>query len=280
MGLLDDLQQEVEIIREEEFKSSAELEAREEFYTLNLKPVMLRVYDFLSELVENLNIIDRDITPFYPFDPSLPQGLALKQSDYEFDFDNRKTPRQIDVRCLCSLDAIHEFHLPTKDAVLKHTELLEDYAFQFHRKDFRDKQHCVRSANFSLEGPLRIQVRILAHAEDRCIYVYLRNLEDIPLKRYKFSPEQFSDDLLERMGRLLIREESTLVKVEVSDDLRQELRGKIESDKRRNEAELAEAFADLEAEKLSQENSKIVNRGKQAVARSTDKLFGIFRKAK
>ena len=88
---------------------------------------------------------------------------------------------------------------------------------------------------------MKVHARISADAVDRCVYIDLQNIEDQPFKRYKFLPEKIDDDLLERLARLLIREESKLVEIKLSDDVRDELRRKLALEKRRNEEALAEA---------------------------------------
>jgi len=135
----------------------------------------------------------------------------------------------------------------------------------YHRKDVLDKLHDVRGATFFLEGPMKAHIRMLADPANKRISINLRNLENLPFKRYKFSPESIDDELLERLARMLIRQESTLVEVKVRDEVRDELRRKIETEKRQKEQDLAAAYALLEAEKLAEEDAKLVNRAKQVV---------------
>lgn len=278
MGLLDDLQSEVKKLKEDDLKQDAELRAQEEFYDAQLKPVMVRAYDYFSEIVENLKIVAPDIRPNYPIDPQEREGITLNQSDYQFDFDNVKNPRQINIYCTCTLEQPREFHVPTKDAVLKYAELLKSYGFPHHCKNHLDKLYNIRGGTFLLEGPLNIHIRILAHPADRCIYLIFRNLEDQPNKRYKFLPEAVDDVLLERLARVLIREESKLVEVQVSDGVRGELRRQLEQEKNRNEEDLAQAYLDMEAEKLAEEEAKLINRTKRAIAEGVDKVSKIIKK--
>ena len=57
MALLDDLQVEVKNIRAAELDQNAELAAQKEFYSVHLRPAMLRAYEYCYELVESLNVI-------------------------------------------------------------------------------------------------------------------------------------------------------------------------------------------------------------------------------
>ena len=279
MALLDDLQVEVKNIRAAELEQNTELEAQKEFYSIHLKPVMLRAYDYFFELVESLNVIASDIKVSYPLDPSLKTGVILHQSDYKFSSDSGKNPRQIDILCSCALEHHHEFYVRTEEAAQKFSDLLKGFRFPFHRKNKLDKRYNIGGATFILEGPMKVHIRILAHAADRCVYIGLRNLEDQPIKRYKFAPEKICDELLERLARLLIREELNLIEVKpVSDDVRDELRRQLELDKIREEEDLAQAYADLEAERLAEKEARLVNRVRRTVAGRTRGVLEAFSK--
>lgn len=280
MGLLDELQTEVKRLKEDELKQDSELRAQEEFYSTQLKPVMVLAYNYLSEIIENLKIVTPDIRPGYPFNPLEEQAVILHQSDYEFDFDSVSSPRQLNIYCTCKLDKPIEFHVPTKESVLKYSGLLESYGFPFHCKNHLDKLYDIRGGTFFLEGPINVHIQILAHPADRCIYIVLRNLEDRPGKRYKFSPDTLNMELLERLARLLIREESSLVEVQVCSDVRDELRRQVEKDKRRREEDLAQAYIQLEAEKLAEEEARLVNRTKRAMAVGVDRVSKIIKNLK
>jgi len=279
MALLDDLQVEVKNIRAAELDQNAELAAQKEFYSVHLRPVMLRAYDYFSEIVESLNVIASDIKVSYPLNPSLKDGVILQQSDYKFSSDCGKSPRQIDILCSCTLEHRQEFYVRTEEAAQKLSDLLESFRFPYHRKNKLDKRYNIRGANFILEGPLKVHIRILAHAADRCVYIGLRNLEDQPVKRYKFAPEKISAEFLERLARLLIREELFLVEVkQVPDDVRDELRRQVELDKIREEEDLAQAQADIEAERLAEKEARLVNRVRRAVAGRTREVLEGFSK--
>ena len=272
MGLLDDLQSEVKKRKADDIKQNAELQAQEDFYHAQLKPVMLQAYDYFSEVVESLQIVAPDIRPGYPFDPLQKQGISFHQSDYEFDFDSAKNPRQINIYCTCTLERPLEFHVPTKESVLKYTELLEAYGLPFHCKNHLDKLYNIRGGTFLLEGPINVHMQIIAHPADKCVYINLRNLEDQPAKRYKFSPELIGYEFLERLARLLLREESKLVEVQVCDNVRDNLRRQVEADKRQNEEDLAQAYEHIEAERLAGEEARLINRTKKAMAEGVGRV--------
>ena len=265
MGLLDDLQVRADKIRQVEQERHRDIQRQQDFYEAELKPVMLEAYAYFSKLIENLNVVKPRITANYQLSPADKAGTTLDQTGYEFVFDHRESPHQLDIYCVCNLERPVEYFLKSKTAVMNHSELLDEYRFFYHRRDRRSQMHEVLGATFTLEGPMPVHIRIEAKPADKCIYVHLRNLEAQPYKRYKFSAGQLDQALLERIAKVLIREESKLVEVEVSRDIRSELRRRLEIDNRRREEELAKAYAEIEAEKKAEAQAKPTYRAKKAL---------------
>jgi hypothetical protein len=280
MGLLDDLHTQVEKIRDEEARKNAELKAQEAFYELRLKHVMQRAHKYLEEVVESLNIIAPDIYVSYPLDPSRPKGVSLRQADYFFNSDNSRHPRQIDILAHCSLTEPVEFYVPTNDAASKQTEYLQSCQFPHDRRNKLDKLYNVCGATFTLEGPMKVHIRLLANPAEKCVNIHLRNLESEPVKKYKIAPEKVNEELLERLARLLIRDETHLVEVQIDEDFRSELRRKIEEDNLAKERDLAQAYAEIEADRLREkEAKKLMNRARRTVSRGKHEFLKLVSKA-
>ena len=210
MSLLENLQSQVKKITEEESKKSGNFLEQEAFYENHLKHVMVRVHNYFEKIVENLNIVAPDIYPSYPLNPMERKGVTLEQADYAYSYDNGRHPRQIDILTICNLKRPIEFYVPTADAVLNHSNLLESYQFPHHRKIKLDKLYNICGATFILEGPMKAQIRISANSSEKCIDVFLWNIEKKPFRKYRFSPEKVDDQLLQRLARMLIRKESVL----------------------------------------------------------------------
>lgn len=154
--------------------------------------------------------------------------------------------------------------------------MLDSYKFTHHCKNQLDQRHTVTSATFILEGPMKVHIRILAHPADRCVYIALQNIEELPFQRYKFSPEKVDAGLLDRLARVLVRKESKLVEVKISDDVRDELRRKLALEKRREGEDLAQAHAYREAERQAEEEAKLINRARQALAGVAEGVLKVF----
>ena len=271
MGLLDELREQAEKIKAEELAQQEAQRALESYYQLYLKPTMLEAYGYLSELVNHLNVVKPEIYAAYPLNPLQPEGTRLLQSDYRFEYDDPKQPRQIDILCQCALDSPLEFELNGQQAVEQHTALLDRYKFFYHRTDRRDARHEVVGARFTLEGPMRAQIRILADPDGRCIHVLLRNIETEPLRRYRFSPEQLDHHRLERLGSVLLREKRALVQVEVSPAVRQQLRDRLEEEAR-IKAETLEQIRAEDGRGGGKARRRVTDRARRFVSAGKDKL--------
>ena len=273
MGLLDDLKSEADRLKDAELDKEAELSLQQAFYTEQLRPVMLRADKYFSELVSTLATVAPEVRPVYPLDPTPGKSLSLEQADYSFHSDSGENPLQVDVICSCTMERPMEYRVRGKNAVENYAALLAAYKFPHHRKNELDKRHEVISATFILEGPMKAQIRILADAAERSVFVEIFNIEDQPFKRYKLAPEKVNEALLDRMARLLVREESQLVEQQqISEDVREELRRKVEQDKRRAEQAQAELDAQVALEAQAEQESRLISRARRAVADATSNL--------
>ncbi len=273
MGLLDDLKKEAEKKEAEQRQEGTELEAREAYYEQHIKSAMRRAHDYFMELVDTLNTVAPDVTAPYPVDPVKGAPLGLKHGRYIFRSDEQDDPRKLIVACDCALEERREFYVQTKAAVKRYADLLESHRFPHYTKNELSSSHDVVNAHFILEGPLRLQIRFIASAEDKCIYVDLLNLETQPEKRYKLPPEKLTEALLDRLARMLMHEETQLIETRVSDETRAQLRRKLEEERRLMAAEQAKADAAIEAERRAEEEARLINRARRSVAGGIKKIL-------
>ena len=231
MGLLDDLQNEARQIKVREAQQKVELAAQDEFYKAQLRPVMLRAYEYYAELIENLNVVAPDIQANYPLNPLIDGGIPLRQANYKIKLDSTETPRQIDIFCQCMLAAPYKFYLPGQKAVQNLSQLLEDYNFTYHRKHRLDLSHKIRGATFILQGPMIAHVRLAANLAGKNIHIIFRNVERTPLNRYAFPPEALDDEVIERVAKVFLRKVPVLVDRKVDASVRDQQRSEIEQDK-------------------------------------------------
>jgi hypothetical protein len=226
---------------------------------------MVQTREYLDEIVCNINEIEPDIKCAYPLNPDSTESVYFSQSDHKFFYDDIRNPQKIDINCKCSLKGTAEFFVPTKASVEKYAELLTSHGLTFHQKNMLDEFYNIRSANFFLDEVMPANISVQAHLADRCIYVYLRNFTKEPLKRYRLAPEQLTPVVLEKIARILLREETELIKVSVPDPVREQLQSQIKSEQLEKKKEIASGLAYLESVRLTEKEVNLVNRVKNAV---------------
>lgn len=265
MSLMEDLRSQVTDKKTNELALQNEQQAQEEFYTLNLRPIMVRAKEYLDEIVSSINEIEPDIEYTYPLNPDSMENVFFSQSDHKFFYDDLQNPKKIDISCKCSLKDPAEFFVSTEASVERYAELLTNHGLTFHQKNKLDEFYNIRSASFILDETMPANISVQAHLANRCVYVYLRNFTKEPFKKYRLAPEQLTPALLEKLARILLREEAELIKVSISDPVREKLQSQIKNDQLEKEKEIASGLAYLESVRLAEEEAKLVNRAKNAV---------------
>lgn len=273
MALRDELRKEVAEIESQRQRESERRMADEAFYRERLVPVMRDAHTYFAEVVANLQIISPDIFPGYPLNPTSDKDVRLRQCDYKYRVDDGKAPREIDVVCQAVLDRPVEFFLSTRERAEKHAILLDSYDFAYHRKNYLDKQFNVKGATFFLEGPMRVYFRIAANAEDRCLYIDLRNLGDQRSKRYRFTADEFNESLFDRLSNVLLRREEYLVPPKVGSVERDQLQRQLDLERREREADLADAFEQQASRKQAEQDALLRNRTRNALSNGSRGFF-------
>lgn len=233
MALLDDLKKqakELHATREQEAALQAE---REAFYRERMRPAIRAAMDYLDELIRTVNYVSPEKTVHYPLVPNPDQTLALTQQGYWLTVDSSENPRQLDIRFQAALPAPASFQVKGRNQVQAYADRLDRYGFNYHLQDSRYNLDESERATFILEGPLHIAVTLFADIEQQNIRITLRNLPDAGLQRHRFATEQLDTDLLDRLGRVILREEKYLVDpASVPEETLAALRQKIEDEKR------------------------------------------------
>jgi hypothetical protein len=266
MSLLNELDKQVAAIEDQKSRHKSELQEQAVFYRDELRPVMIQALEYFSDIVQKLNIVKPEIHPNYPLNPLSEKPLSLIQQDYSLDFDNRAEPRQIDIFCSCDLPYPQKFYVPSRDAARAYADRLHSYGFPHQHKHHLDKYLDISGATFFLEGPMSVHIRVRADSVERRIEVCLYNLETQPFKRYRLLPGDFNNTLLQRLARLLLREESVLVKIDLSTDYRARLRQQIDQERAEKQRQCAESPDKADSSGSSKLDKGMGQRAKKAVA--------------
>lgn len=236
MGILDDLKQQADSLRAKEAEEASRKAEQEAHYHGVLKPVMLRVLSYLDEVIKHINYVQPEARIAFPLKPDRTTALELTQSTYKLVIDSSGSPRQLDVRVAAHLDSQPTFELRDYTSIQGYTEYLNRYNFKHHRRDQLNANHRVQGASFTLEGPLILAARIQVDADCQRIEILLKNFMGPGVKRFCYKPDDITEGLLDRLGRLLLHEVNTLAEpVKMPEELLHQLRSRLEEGNRQAE---------------------------------------------
>lgn len=248
MGLLDDLRNQAEGRRKQEEQEAAEKARREEIYRQEIQPRMTKAYQYFLELIEHLNYVKPEILVDYPLLKHA-QHVQLRQDEYTIVIDSSKALKRIDIIFQCTLDAPIDYEILGKEAVLNQSDKLDRYRINYTRRDRKDVSLELEGARFRIEGPLPLRVLIEADVPHSFIRLALRNFTDPGVSRYTLKPGDFNEEFLDRLGKFMLRQETTLFDMlEMSEEALQALRQRLQEEQAHRDQELREAEERLRAE--------------------------------
>jgi len=276
MGLLDDLKQQAEKQQDTTARSSnAEHTGPGDFYPEQCQSRMLAAYNFLNELVNQLNTLKLDTRVDYPLRPD-GKSVTLQQQGYKVYNDSITEPKQINFSFFCGLVNPTAFELNGRGAVLAQSELLERYQFKYEKQEQKDPRQMVIAAKFKLVGPLSVKLALQVDEGRQVIKLFLHNFTGPGTSQYHLKPEQLDAAFLDHLGKYILRKESSLFKEQISDDVKAMLRKKLQEEQQLRETELQQAEEVRKAEEEIRKQNSATGQLKKAVsesmAKNTEKL--------
>lgn len=257
MGVLDDLRRQAEEQRIKEQLGDAQAVTTQEFYMRELLPRLQEALVYFKELADHLNYVKPEIFANYPIQPE-GRFLPLRQSDYRVHTDSTKEFKELLFRFICALEQPLIVNVVGKDKVLTYSAELDRFNIKYERKDFKDANFELEKAQFMIAGPINVSVIFRADIEARTIKVFFRNLEQPGMVQHPLRIEQLNKEFLDKLAAFLLRQSNDLVKLDITDSHREQIRQKVAEEQRRREEEMAEAerLAAEEARREEEERKK------------------------
>jgi len=254
MGLLDDLKNQAETLRAKEQQGEDRSGDKTQFYQEEIHPRMKEIYDFLNEMVENLNFIKPETIVNYPIYPG-GEKQSFRQGKYNLVIDSPQQIRDIKLTCKAELDKPVKLRVRGEENVKKLFEILASYKIQAKRKDFSDKSYNLTHSDISIEGPLNISIQLSGSDDSSYIQLLLTNFEGPGVIKRNMDVKNINQDFLDKLGRYILREDTKLFALDISEKDKQAIREMVERERVRREQEIAEMERRAEEEKEEQKNS-------------------------
>lgn len=248
MSLLDDLKKAAEELKAAD--SVDEAEARQEaFYRQHLRPAMLAILHYLSELTEQLKVVDPDVRMDYTL-PGIGTVEGLHQEGYVVNADSTENTKTIRLRFSCLADREREFAVKPKSTADETRAFLDSQSMRYAEWPIRDPQQGIVGLNFQLTVKVDVNFIFKADLEQGAILLLISNFAGFKPERSVIQPERITEGWLDNLGNYLLRRRKNIYELEISDADKEVIRQKLESARLQREAELQAA---LQREREEQE---------------------------
>ena len=254
MGLLDDLKNQSDSLKEKEEKEKQRVAALEKYYQENIHPKMSEIYSYLGKFIEHLNFIKSDTIALYPI---LPKGQSkpFKQKDYKINIDSSKCIKNINFFFTCHLDDVINFDIEGSDVILRYSDVLDSYKMEYLRNDYKSKEYQLISSTFKLKGPIKVNFLLQGNVEDSSITMMIGNFEKPGVVKHTFKDHHITEEFLDGLGKYILRENKTFFSLNIDEENKEKIRQKIQEGIKQRQQELEEAERLLREEE-ERENEK------------------------
>jgi len=254
MGFLDDLKKKSADVEAQEKALAAHQAELEQKYRQQILPRLEYVYTYMSEMCKHLNYIKTDRTVDYEIKGhGVIKGLV--QQGYTLNADSRDNMQEVILFFECAKPGEIEVHTDSK----KNFDQLNDYysvnKLKYRFKLFKDEYQEQIGGNFYIENKIPIVFLFKADIENSVIQLFIRNFNELGLRKFTLTPDKISEDFMDTMAKYIVHETPDFMRLDVSEDVRQQLQQKIREEQaaRQREMEEAEKLAQQEAEREKQQ---------------------------
>ncbi len=227
MSLIDRLNKEAQKARESRELSERERLEREQNYQSVLQGRMMALHEYLEQLIAHLKELQPSIGLNYQLSTygDLP---ALMLHEYKLEAERRMLSYVINIAWRARVD--HERCRELKASGHTRVRQLIDQFRALHLGGISDiKQGAaggdLLSATFHPKGFIHISMRAILHAHDPVLRLSFENLDTLGTTHKQFPGDEVDDNLFDRIGRFLVREDNALIMEALPEDLRRRLRG-------------------------------------------------------
>ena len=247
MGVLDDLKQRAEQLKAEEARVAEQRAERLEQARDVLSPALSRLYAYLDELVQQLEVVHPTVRmDFRIRDVGVLEGLTQGSYRVSRDGDVHSTQR-VTFSCLLENRRHYRFELSIPGQVDAWLTQLRSHGLKVDHAQVLEENSIGHRVWVNIAGHVPVRLRFEADVDSGSLLLLIQNFDEIGESRHRIRPEQVDEALLDELGRYLLRKPNRFLKLEVPAEVRDRLRRRIEEDQQRKRDELGGPVGALSA---------------------------------
>ena len=233
MSWLSDLKRETEALRQSGAQAPG-VPGRERITAV--QPQMHTLKRFLSELTEQLSVLDPEVVHTYDVlgHVVLPR---LRQGGYNVETDGEGAEiHKLTLRYECSGDTAPQFWVENRDACNTAKEQLYAHSMVFRFKDDANWRYV-----FTVQPLVKVEFSFEPHPTEAGVRMVAKNFERLGTMSYALPAEKINDELLNELGKKIVKQPNKFDDVSgyrVGQEVRKQLQAKIAARQKEREAEL------------------------------------------
>lgn len=241
MEILDQLRAEADQKKFSDQQEIGQKQQADRLYTTQVLPKMQQVFAYLQELVEHLNYLEVPIqvdnySARYPDLGTLEQKTYKISTDGFGGFSDLNKLMQINMTFVCEGEGEFQYTLQTKAVIDQEIAFL--HAKRLAVKINGDSDTGIDNmATIVVARKIPVRVRFEVDYEQSLIKVMINNYMDFSVYSELLHPDVINNEFLDKLARYLLRKDADFIKLEMSDESRDELCKKIEIIKLEEELE-------------------------------------------
>ncbi len=235
MGILDDLKAKREA---EEQRLASEEEKRRKhqvFYEQHINPRLKKLYTYLSELSDHLNYLKPDNSFSYAF-PTVGDIEDFTQENYRLSVDSADLMKRLNLRFQCTRDP-YSIALEPGTPADKLLDFLKARHIDHQARRVRASAVSHWHLDIAFDCLVHAGVEFEANLETLTIDMTAINFPTWGRRSLRYKPHEIDEDFFDELGRFLLREESRLLSLTMSDEDRERIRKITEQEKKRRRRE-------------------------------------------
>jgi hypothetical protein len=269
MALLDDLKRKAQQVTEADSENQERIR-REALYEERFKQPMLSILRYLSELTEQLKILDYEVTQDYTL-PGIGIVPGLRHDGYVVNADSSDSPKSVRLRFNCTADHETEYAVTPKPKADETRAFLEGQKMRYSEWPIRDYSQRIVGLNFQLKPEVKVNLFFQVDLDLGSIKMYISNFQGFKLDKTLVKPEMVNEDWLDNLGNFLLRKRAVLYNLEIDESHKKAIRERLAADARQREKELEQAIADEQLVQEEASRRSLLGRFKTITERLNDK---------
>jgi hypothetical protein len=231
MGVLDELKHQATVLRQADEERARSLEARTTAALAAALPAVFRIHLHLRDLAEQLRILQPDIRIALDI-PGLGAVPGFKQETMEVDADGNP-PDRVTARFVLRYERRGQFELKGVGSVNSWLDNARRKGLLVKLVRMLEPPGGAERALVTLVDSVAASIEFSIDRESGTVALLMRNFEQLGERRQGIRPEEVTSRWLDELTRFILRQPHRFLVQELPPDLRENLRRRLELDKRR-----------------------------------------------